>query len=76
MRTSFSERRRLLPADPAIWVWLAVVLMALVPLAEHAIAARLNDPARAARALPAPDARDAPRAVAPQAPTASGTATS
>jgi hypothetical protein len=76
MRTSFPERRRRLPSDPAIWVWLAVALMALVPLAEHAIAARLDDPTHAAKAARAPGAEDAPRATAPQAPSGSGTATS
>jgi hypothetical protein len=33
-------RVRVLPSDPALWVWAAVALVALVPLG-HAVAAAL-----------------------------------
>ena len=33
--------RRVRPQDPAIWVWAAVALIALVPL-QHAVASRLE----------------------------------
>jgi hypothetical protein len=68
------QRRRLLPADPALWVWAAVALMALVPLTEHAVAARLIHVERAARSAHAAPA--APSPAAPQSTSASGTPTS
>lgn len=55
-----SRKRRGRPADPAIFVWAAVALIALVPL-EHAVAARLDRagarldrPATSAAASPTP----------------------
>ena len=75
MRTPFFERRRL-PADPALWVWVAVALMALVPLTEHAVAARLLRVERAAAPAHAHAAPAAPHAAAPQSPSGAGTATS
>jgi len=48
--------RRVRPGDPAIWVWAAVALMALVPL-QHAVASRLErGVAHAAQAQVAPAA--------------------
>ena len=41
LATFFRKSRRLRPQDPAIWVWAAVALIALVPL-QHAVASRLE----------------------------------
>jgi hypothetical protein len=68
-----SRKRRGRPADPAIFVWAAVALIALVPL-EHAVAARLD---RAGARLDRPaTAAGAPATPAPaQVRSGAGTAT-
>jgi len=40
-RNPSRKPRRVRPQDPAIWVWAAVALIALVPL-QHAVASRLE----------------------------------
>jgi len=65
-RNPSRKPRRVRPQDPAIWVWAAVALIALVPL-QHAVASRLervlphhvrpaagNEPATSTGAQPAP----------------------
>lgn len=71
MHADTRKQRDLPPRDPAIWVWIAVALMAIVPL-EHAVAARLTRaPLRFEHATPQPAAAPSN----PQAPSAAGSAT-
>ena len=65
------RKRRLRPQDPAIWVWAAVALIALLPL-QHAVAARVE---RATTRIDTRATPAHPAATAPEAETAPGTAT-
>jgi hypothetical protein len=80
--TPSRKPRRVRPQDPAIWVWAAVALIALVPL-QHAVASRLErvhphtvqPAARGEAATPtAADAATRPPTAA-QAPVGAGIAT-
>jgi hypothetical protein len=56
---SSTPRRRVRPQDPAVWLWAAVALMALVPL-QHAVASHsVRRGQQAAQAVPAPGASTA-----------------
>ena len=72
MQADTRKQHDLPPRDPAIWVWVAVALMAIVPL-EHAVAAHLTRaPTRFEHATP-PQPAAAPSGA--QAPRAAGSAT-